>query len=136
VPKVFLTGAAGGPFNDPRPYADYLTPAGLAELSEFVDGIGPEKSQIIPRLADGSLGLPTSLVADAHAAGLVLHPYTFRAENQFLPTDLRVTADPTAYGRALDEQVTFLRAGIDGLFTDQADIGVLARTLFGAGVHA
>lgn len=127
--KVFLTGAAGGPFGDPRSYADYLTPAGLAELNDFVAGIGPEKGQIIPRLPDGTLGTPTSLVADAHAAGLVLHPYTFRAENNFLPTDYRVGTDLAAYGRAIDEQVTFLRAGIDGLFTDQPDIGVLARSL-------
>jgi glycerophosphoryl diester phosphodiesterase len=132
VPLVFLTGAAGGPFNDPRTYADYLTPAGLAELAEFVDGIGPDKNQVIPRNADGSLGQPSSLVSDIHAAGLVLHPYTFRAENQFLPTDFRVAADPNAYGRALDEQIAFLRAGVDGLFTDQADIGVLARQLFQA----
>ena len=126
--KVFLTGAAGGPFADPRPYADYLTPAGLAELNDFVAGIGPEKGQIIPRLPDGSLGTPTSLVSDAHDAGLVLHPYTFRAENNFLPIDYRVGTDLAAYGRAIDEQVTFLRAGIDGLFTDQPDIGVLARS--------
>jgi glycerophosphoryl diester phosphodiesterase len=132
VPLVFLTGAAGGPFNDPRTYADYLTPAGLAELAGFVNGIGPDKNQVIPRNADGSLGPPSSLVSDVHAADLVLHPYTFRAENQFLPTDFRVTADPNAYGRALDEQIAFLRAGVDGLFTDQADIGVLARQLFGA----
>ncbi len=59
----------------------------------------------------------------------MLHPYTFRAENQFLPADYRVGADPTAYGRAIDEQVTFLRTGIDGLFTDNPDIGVLAREL-------
>ena len=102
----------------------------------YVDGIGPDKNQIIPRLADGSLGTPTSLVADAHAAGLKLHPYTFRAENTFLPTNLRVGTDPTAYGKAFDEQVTFLRTGIDGLFTDQADIGVLARAMFLAGVGA
>src|SRR5262249_17776350 len=74
VPKVFLTAAAGNPFNDPRSYADYTTPAGLAELSQFVDGIGPDKVQIIPRNADGTLAAPTTLVADAHAAGLVLHP--------------------------------------------------------------
>jgi glycerophosphoryl diester phosphodiesterase len=43
-----------------------------------------------------------------------------------------VTADPNAYGRAIDEQVTYLRAGIDGLFTDQSDIGVLARLIFEA----
>jgi len=129
VPLVFLTSAAGSPFNDPHSYAAYTTPAGLAGLAGYVSGIGPDKSQIIPRLADGTLGSPTSLVADAHGAGLVLHPYTFRAENQFLPADYRVTADPNAYGRAIDEQVTFLRTGIDGLFTDQADIGVLARDL-------
>jgi hypothetical protein len=44
-------------------------------------------------------------------------------------TDLRVDTDPTAYGNAIDEQIALLRAGIDGLFTDQADIGVLARQL-------
>ncbi|MDI6101125.1 glycerophosphodiester phosphodiesterase [Actinoplanes sp. NEAU-A12] len=129
VPLVFLTGATGSPFNDPRPYADYLTPAGLKELSEFIDGLGPEKSQIIPRKADGTLGAPTSLVMDAHSAGIKVIPYTFRAENSFLPAELRVGADPTAYGRSIDEQVTFLRTGIDGLFTDNPDISVLARSL-------
>jgi glycerophosphoryl diester phosphodiesterase len=130
APKIFLTSASGAPFNDPRRYADYLTPTGLADLARFVAGIGPDKSQIIPRNADGTLGTPTSLVADAHAAGLALHPYTFRAENQFLPAELRVGTDPNAYGKSLDEQITFLRTGIDGLFTDQADIGVLSRQMF------
>jgi glycerophosphoryl diester phosphodiesterase len=69
-------------------------------------------------------------VADAHAAGLKVHPYTFRAENTFLPIDYRVGTDATAYGRAIDEQVRFLRTGIDGLFTDQSDIGVVARAEF------
>jgi glycerophosphoryl diester phosphodiesterase len=127
VPLIFLTAAAGTPFNDPRSYADYTTPAGLRDLAAFAFGIGPDKNQIIPRNADGTLATPTSLVADAHRAGLALHPYTFRAENQFLPADYQVTTDPNAYGRAIDEQITFLRAGVDGLFTDQADIGVLAR---------
>ncbi|NJC65945.1 glycerophosphodiester phosphodiesterase [Planosporangium flavigriseum] len=126
--KVFLTGS-GNPCGDPRSYADYLTPAGLRELSAFVAGIGPEKSQVIPRNADGSLGKPSSLVANAHTAGLVVHPYTLRAENMFLPTNMWVGADPTAYGKAIDEQLAFLRAGVDGVFTDQPDIGVLARNL-------
>ena len=97
-----------------------------------VDGIGPDKNQVIPRAADGSLGAPAALVADAHRAGLTVHPYTFRAENTFLPTDYRVGTDPTAFGRAIDEQLAFLRAGVDGLFTDQADIGVVARDAFEA----
>jgi glycerophosphoryl diester phosphodiesterase len=127
APLVFLTGATGGPFGDDRTYAEYLTPAGLRGLARTINGLGPDKSQVIPRLADDTLGTPTSLVRDAHAAGLKVIPYTFRAENQFLPADLRVGTDPAAYGRAIDEQVTYLRTGLDGLFTDQPDIGVLAR---------
>ncbi|GAA2883540.1 glycerophosphoryl diester phosphodiesterase [Actinoplanes cyaneus] len=129
VPLVFLTSASGTPFGDTRTYADYLTPAGLEELSEYADGLGPDKSQIIPRTADGTLGTPTSLVRDAHRAGLKVIPYTFRAENTFLPAELRTGTDPAAYGKAIAEQITFLRTGIDGLFTDQTDIGVLARSL-------
>lgn len=129
VPLVFLSSASGSPFEDPRSYADYLTPRGLDELSQYVAGLGPEKSQIIPRNADGTLGSPTTLVRDAHAAGLQVVPYTFRAENSFLPAELRVGTDVAAYGKAIDEQVTFLRTGIDGLFTDNPDIGVLARSL-------
>ncbi|GAA2628132.1 glycerophosphodiester phosphodiesterase [Paractinoplanes durhamensis] len=129
VNLVFLTSASGSPFNDPKTYAQYLTPAGLKELSQYADGIGPDKAQVIPRNADNTLGTPTSLVRDAHAAGLKVIPYTFRAENQFLPLDYRNGTDPNAYGRAFDEQITYLNTGIDGLFTDQADIGVLARKL-------
>ena len=127
VPLVFLASAAGGPFNDPKTYAEYLSPAGLAGLSRYAGGIGPDKSLVIPRKADDTLGTPTALVGDAHAAGLKVIPYTFRAENQFLPADYRVGTDPDGYGRAIDEQVAFLKTGLDGLFTDQSDIGVLAR---------
>lgn len=129
APLVFLTGTAGGPFDDPKTYAEYLAPAGLRELARVIDGLGPDKSQVIARNADGTLAAPTGLVADAHAAGLEVMPYTFRAENQFLPAELRVGTDPAAYGKAIEEQITFLRTGIDGLFTDQPDIGVLARSL-------
>ena len=92
--------------------------------------MGGDHPEFIPRRRDGSLGTPTTLVEDAHAAGLVVHPYTFRAENTFLPTNLQVGTDPTAYGRAFDEQVAFLRTGIDGFFVDQADIAVLSRKTF------
>jgi glycerophosphoryl diester phosphodiesterase len=144
---VQLLSAAGSPFDSVAAgagpsYADLSTPAGLAGIARYAQGIGPDKLQVVPRNADGTLGSPTSLVADAHAAGLVLHPYTFRAENTFLPVDYRVTVPPAAppaptdYGRAIDEQVTYLRSGIDGLFTDQADVGVLARTLVAGPVSA
>ena len=135
APLVFLTSATGAPYDlsstgDPRSYADLTTAAGLSSIANVVNGIGPDKNQVIPRKVDGTLGSPTTLVEDAHAAGLVVHPYTFRAENTFLPLDFRAGTDPTAYGHAIDEQVRFLRTGIDGVFTDQSGIGVIARAEF------
>jgi glycerophosphoryl diester phosphodiesterase len=135
APLVFLTASHGAPYDlastgDRRTYADLTTVAGLRSIAYIVDGIGPEKSQVIPRNVDGALARPTTLVADAHRAGLTVHPYTFRAENAFLPLDFRVGTDGTAYGQAIDEQVRFLQTGIDGLFTDQPDIGVVARAEF------
>jgi glycerophosphoryl diester phosphodiesterase len=129
VPLVFLTSVAGSPFGDSRSYADYLTPAGLRDLARYAQAIGPDKAQVIGRNTDDTLGTPSPLVGNAHRAGLKVFPYTFRAENQFLPADYRVGTDPDAYGRAIDEQITFLRTGIDGLFTDQSDIGVLSRDM-------
>ena len=135
VPLVQLLSAGGAPYDlvaagDPRSYADLTTPEGLAEIAEYAAGIGPEKGQVIPRLADGRLGEPTSLVDDAHAVDLLVHPYTFRNENSFLPTDLREGAAPDDYGRAIEEQLVFWAAGIDGMFTDNPDTGVVTRALF------
>ncbi|MEX5637646.1 glycerophosphodiester phosphodiesterase [Parafrankia sp. FMc2] len=130
---VQLLSSAGAPYDlaaagDPRTYADLITPAGLKGIAAYANGIGPEKAQVIPVGADGKLAAPTALVRNAHAAGLLVHPYTFRAENQFLPPDLRRGTVTSDYGRAIDEQVAYLRAGIDGVFTDNPDIGVVARS--------
>jgi len=135
APLIFLTSASGAPYDlactgDPTTYAELTTAAGLRSMSGIVNGIGPDKSQIIACDISGALAEPTALVADAHVAGLLVHPYTFRAENTFLPAQYRLGADPTAHGRAVDEQVRFLRTGIDGLFSDQAHISVIARAEF------
>ncbi|MGB8960377.1 MAG: glycerophosphodiester phosphodiesterase [Pseudonocardiaceae bacterium] len=129
---VQLLSSSGAPFDTVAAghgpaYADLSTPAGLRGIARYAHGIGPDKLQVIPRENDGTLGSPTALVTDAHHAGLVVHPYTFRAENTFLPVDYQTSAVPTDYGRAIDEQITYLHAGLDGLFTDQPDIGVIAR---------
>lgn len=134
---VQLLSASGAPFDTTAAgsgptYADLSTPDGLRGIANYAQGIGPEKLQVIPRKADGTLSSPTTLVADAHHAGLVVHPYTFRAENNFLPVDYQTSTVPTDYGRAIDEQTTYLQAGIDGLFTDHPDIGVVARAEFRA----
>ncbi|WP_232295417.1 glycerophosphodiester phosphodiesterase [Parafrankia sp. EUN1f] len=128
---VQLLSASGAPYDlvaagDPRTYADLITPDGLKKIAGYAGGIGPEKSMVIP-VVDGKLGTPTALVKNAHAVGLLLHPYTFRAENSFLPAELRSGTVVSDFGRGIDEQVAYLKAGIDGLFTDQSDVGVLAR---------
>src|SRR5262249_60758181 len=84
APSVQLLSASGAPFDTVArgsgpTYADLSTPAGLRGIAGYAQGIGPDKLQVIPRNADGTLGTPTTLVADAHQAGLVVHPYTFRA---------------------------------------------------------
>jgi glycerophosphoryl diester phosphodiesterase len=133
VSEVLLTSTSGGGFGDSQTYAELLTPAGLRFVSRWVSSIGPDKNQVIPRNPDGSLGPPTSLVSDAHAAGLTVMPYVFRAENTFLPTNLQVGTSPHEVGRAITEGVTFMRAGVDGLFWDHPDIGVEARKDFHRG---
>jgi glycerophosphoryl diester phosphodiesterase len=113
LPMVQLIEAEGSPFNDKRTYAEIISPAGLKEVATYANAIGPNKSLIIPRDSDGKQTAPTSLVRDAHAAGLGLHPWTFRAEANFLPTGTDLTSEIQA----------FVAAGIDGFFTDQPDIG-------------
>lgn len=129
---VQLIDASGKPFDfvlngDPRSYADLVTPRGLAEIASYADGIGPNKLLVIPRNADGTLRTATRLVDDAHTVGLLVHPFTFRAENTFLPTELRLGTDPTVNGNFAAELARYLATGIDGFFTDQAILGVQAR---------
>ena len=113
-------------------YGQMATPQGLKDIAKYADGVGPSKDYIVPRDAAGNSLAPTSFLSDAHAAGLVVHPYTFRRENQFLPAELRVgnPADPNfpnLVGKAIDEDQQFFKLGVDGIFTDNADIGVAAR---------
>ena len=105
-------------------YADMMTAAGLADVATYADGIGPAKNMVIARNPDGSLGASTGLVARAHAAGLAVHPWTFRAENYFLPADLRTGVDPRAAGDLAAEMRTFIAEGVDGLFSDNPVVAV------------
>ncbi|MFI1970951.1 glycerophosphodiester phosphodiesterase [Streptomyces cinnamoneus] len=115
---------------DPRTVADLITPKGLAWVSGFAQGIGPWLNLIIPRDKDEKLTKPTTLVRDAHAAGLILHPYTMRNENSFLPADFRRGSDPNGYGDAFAAFKTYFATGIDGIFSDNCDTAALARADF------
>ena len=112
---------------DPRTYGDLATPAGLRSIARYADGVGPSKDYIVPRDGAGRSQSPTTFVEDAHRAHLLVHPYTFRNENSFLPLELRTSADPARYGRALAEYDMFYAAGVDGLFSDNPDTAVEAR---------
>lgn len=108
-------------------YAQMATPAGLQAIATYADGVGPDKGYVIPRDANGNLGTPTDFVPNAHAAGLQVHPYTFRAENNFLPLELRSSGEPAGRGDLEAEIRAFLEAGIDGLFSDHPDIALRLR---------
>lgn len=107
----------------PKTYRSYVdSPKALAELAKAVSGIGPSKRYIVPVGKDGSLQKPTPLVAAAHAAGLQVHPYTFRSDKDFLPKEYG--DDP------IKEYIQFFEQGVDGVFSDFPDHAVKARDRF------
>jgi glycerophosphoryl diester phosphodiesterase len=139
-------GPGGRPWDfamsgDARTYADLTSPEGLREVARYADGIGPWKRLVIPTRGtdrdgdgraddidgDGRLderdresAPPTDLVRNAHAAGLVVHPWTFRAEPDTLASELG--ADP------VQELRQFMAVGVDGVFSDFPDLAVRARS--------
>jgi len=112
--------AAGGTLT----YGQMMTPAGLREIATYAQLIGPWKDTILPQ-DNRKLGKPTSLVADAHKAGLKVIIYTLRDEPRFLAADY--AGDPTA------ELDRWFQIGVDGLFTDFPDTAVKARQQFRPG---
>ena len=115
-----------------RTYADMVTAAGLREIATYADVVAPYKEVIIARTSANELGAPSRFVADAKAAGLAVHTWTLRPENPFLPVSLR-RQDITSLsqrGDAIAEINAYLKAGIDGFFTDDPALGRAAVTAF------
>ena len=108
-----------------RTYADLVTPAGLREIAVYADVVSPYKEVIIARTATNELGAATSFVADARTAGLKVHTWTLRPENPFLPVSMRRpdVASLSQRGDAVAEINAYLKAGIDGFFTDDPAVG-------------
>lgn len=121
---------------DPTKYADMCTPAGLAAIEEYADGIGAHKQLVLPRDADGASAGVSSLVSDAHQRFLTVHVWTLRAENRFLPLDLRSDDRPGHHGNLAAEARMLLEAGVDGLITDHPDLVLAARAAHLRGVRA
>lgn len=123
LPLIQLLDVGGQPWDlalagDGRTYRELAAPEGLAEIAAYADGIGPNKRLIVPAGPDGLLLPPTSLVDDAHRAGLQVHPWTFRSDPVFLAPDYE--------GEAVREIDQFLALGVDGLFTDFPDLAIAA----------
>jgi glycerophosphoryl diester phosphodiesterase len=134
LPLVQLIDVAGGPADLPGvTYDQMVTPQGLADIAKYADGIGPDKSRIVENnKAGATLGQPTTLIRDAHRVGLVLHPFTFRPENNFLAADFRAgkTASPEflhARGDQPAELKLYFELGVDGLFADNPDTARAVR---------
>lgn len=106
---------------------DMVAPAGLEAIAAYADAIGPYKQLIEPRDAAGQALPPTRLVADTHAAGLLVHAWTFRSENIFLAAGDMIGEDQGAKGDAGAEYRRFLGYGVDGLFSDFPAEAVTAR---------
>jgi len=144
IPLIQLIDSSGAPYdfiyhNVAQTYADIITIDGLTQVKTYAAGIGPDKRLIVPaspRLddkgqlidingdgqisdADRFLARPTSLVSDAHNAGLLVHPYTFRSDPYFLSPDYQ--------GQPLHEYEQFIHLGIDGYFSDFANDGYAAK---------
>ncbi len=121
---VQLLDGSGSPWDhlvdgDPRTYRDLATPDGLAEIATYADGLGPYKRLIVPVDLQEQLLPPTSLVDDAHRAGLLVHPWTFRSDPLYLA--------PGYQGDPEQEYRQFLALGVDGLFSDFPDVAKKVR---------
>ncbi len=131
LPLVQLVDSSGRPADftasrDARTSADLVAPPGLAFVATYADGIGACKDVLIPRNPDGTLGQRSAVIANAHRAGLVVHGWTFRRENRFLPVEYRRGSDPNGTGDMVGEVAASLAVGMDGVFTDNPDLGVEA----------
>ena len=135
VPLVQLVDATGAPYDlraagDPRTYADLVTREGLREIATYADSLGANKDVVLPRDAEGYLTRPSSVVDDAHDAGLDVHVWTMRDENRFMARDFWIGSDPNAKGDAFAEYAAFFDAGVDGVFSDYSDTAVAAREVW------
>jgi glycerophosphoryl diester phosphodiesterase len=127
---VQLVSPTGQPFDftlagDRRTYLDLMGDAGLKEIATYADAIGPHKWMVVQFGPSGAA--PTGLARRARAAGLGIHVWTLRAENEFLPNPLRSAGDVAAHGDLSKEIDALLDAGITGFFSDFPDLAVRAR---------
>jgi glycerophosphoryl diester phosphodiesterase len=91
-------------------------PGAMTKIANYADGIGPWTEMVVKKNSTREKLVFSSMVQEAHAAGLVVHPYTFRAEKEFLPP----------YAVDFDDllDIFYFKVGVDGAFTDFPDRAV------------
>jgi glycerophosphoryl diester phosphodiesterase len=122
---------------DNRTYADLLTEASIKEIATYADGLGPYKLNLINVDSAGAFQTPSAVIGYAHANNLVVHSWTFRPENNFLPAPLKTTGTPSTRHMAgsISEIHEYLKAGLDGFFTDDPAVGRQAVDTFDSGAN-
>jgi len=118
LPLVQLLNNTGKPYDfvisgNNSTYTDLVTTSGLEEIAKYAQAIGIHKNLLVSRDSTGKLLSPTSLNIDAHTCGLLVHAWTFRNEDYFLPLDF--------LGNPQGEYELFFKLGIDGVFSDYPD---------------
>ena len=132
VRLVQLLDVESGPYDllaagEGTTYADMVTPVGLREIATYAHAIGPDKELLLPWSVHGTVLRHTGLVDRAHEAGLLVHAYTLRDENRYLPVDFRIGDSPDEKGDAFSEYEILMDLGVDGFFADYTDTAVQAR---------
>ncbi len=128
APLLQLMSVSGGPADRPDlTYAAMSAPEGLRAVASYAEAIGVETGMILPRDDMARSLTPTALVQDAHAAGLRIVVWTFRAENAFLPQERRRGDAPADHGDLAGYLKAFYALGVDAVFSDFPDKAVEAR---------
>lgn len=118
---------------DTRKYADLLTQSSIQQIATYADGLGPYKLNLINVDSNGAFQTPSQVIQYAHEAKLIVHSWTFRPEDPFLPASLRSpggTASTRNEAGSIAEIQEYLKAGLDGFFTDDPSVGRQAVDTF------
>ncbi|KFE60890.1 glycerophosphodiester phosphodiesterase [Hyalangium minutum] len=117
---------------DTRKYGDLLTQASIKEIAKYADGVSPYKLNLINVDSAGAFQTPTDVIRFAHEEGLLVHSWTFRPENNFLPAPLKSNSTASTRNEAgsVTEIQEYLKAGLDGVFTDDPAVGRKAVDTF------
>jgi len=128
APLLQLMQAGGGPADRPGvTYAEMATSEGLAEIARYAAAIGVQDLMVVPRDDAGRALDASSLTADAHAAGLKVVVWTFRAENLFLPAQYRIGEAPADHGDLAGWLKAVYALGVDAVFSDFPAAAINAR---------